>query len=149
MKILTPILLLCVFSFIPSFAQEIGKPLPDRVGVFLQRPDGNGSVNLRVIDSQFRLYFLDKEGNLMAPDYPYASLRGKNASRLLHQVYFWFAADGSNPWLTSPTTVRPPLNFWFNLNFYLDKNNEASSGKAAVVFNRFNFMQTPALPPQE
>jgi hypothetical protein len=145
MKILTSLLFVGCFYLSLGFGQEIGKPLSDRMGTFLERPDGKGSVNLRVINSKFRLYFLDKRGNLMNPDYPYASLLGQNSSRLKHQVRFWFELEGTNPWLTSPMTVRPPLNYWFNLNFYLDKNSETSAGKEPVVFNKFNFRQTPAL----
>ena len=52
---------------------EIGSELDDK-GVFITRADGN-QVNLRIVDNNFQLYFLDASKKLVEPDAVKAIIR--------------------------------------------------------------------------
>ncbi len=116
-RVLLPLMFLLVFA-VNTHGQEgfeIGKPLPNEIGPTF--PYEEGFVNLRVVDNNFRVYFLDKDKNLEEPLWPTASIRWFNTKFKPDQANFTGLSKGSGPFLYSPRNIVLPIYYWINLSF--------------------------------
>ncbi|GAB4273505.1 MAG: hypothetical protein Tsb0018_05400 [Opitutales bacterium] len=87
-------------------AQEPGKPLPDDLGITLERPTG-GFINLRIENNHFILYFLDEKLNLVEPVYPMAIVRYVVHDEYKRSVTVTLRQENGSPWLTASRYIRP------------------------------------------
>lgn len=117
LRALLPLLFIFVFAMKASGQEgfEIGKPLPNEIGATF--PYEDGFVNLRVVDNNFRVYFLDEEKNLIEPTWPTASIRWFNTKFKPEQANFAGLRKGSGPFLYSDRNIVLPIYYWINLSF--------------------------------
>lgn len=115
-KVLATLALLTLVTTV--FAQEgfeIGKPLPDEKGATF--PYEEGTINLRVMDNNFRVYFLDEEKNLQEPTWPSASIRWFNTKAKPDQANFGGLKKGPGPFLFCERNIVLPIYYWVHLSF--------------------------------
>ncbi|MBC2593370.1 hypothetical protein H5P28_03760 [Ruficoccus amylovorans] len=95
-------------------ALEIGDELPEDGIYFPLQGEVPGTVNLRFIGTNLRVYFLDPEGKIMEPVFPSALVRyrkaiGSAATNLMLTTVL--NAGPGNVYLTSPRVLTQPLYY--------------------------------------
>lgn len=97
-----------------------GAPLVPTLGLYLERPNG-GFLNVRIVNNNFELYFLDAEKKLLKPDYNYAILsyasKVKKSDRK-QTLKVSIAPNGL--FMTAKRAISPPHDYELRL-FLKDK----------------------------
>lgn len=90
--------------------------LPE-LGLYVPREEG-GSINLRIEERNFKLYFMDAEKKVVPPVYSSVILRYENAAkknRGKETLILQLSPDGK--YLTSGRNVKLPFDLWVNIMF--------------------------------
>lgn len=96
---------------------EVGKPLPNELGLTLERKEVDegatepGFINLRIVDNRFQLWFLDHEKNVVEPTYPMAILHYRGFVVRKSRETIQLLPEGDGLCLTSPRIVPPPHHY--------------------------------------
>lgn len=93
---------------------EVGDDLPEDGIYFPLQGDLPGTVNLRFVGTNLRVYFLDPEQKIMEPVFPNALVRyrkgiGSAATNLMLTTVL--KAGPGNVYLTSPRVLTQPLYY--------------------------------------
>ena len=95
-----------------------------------------GTVNLRVVEGNFRIYFVDKDQNIVSPVFKKARLDVELIRNKTHEYSLSLKLWEDGRYLTSKRRTHPPYRFWVRLVF-LDENNSDNN----LVFSRTQFTQ--------
>lgn len=98
--------ILAVLAACVVHGQELGKRLP-KGGIYY--PLETGYANLRLEAGKPNIYFLDKEGKLIPPTLPEATLFYENVARADREGPLVMTSTGTH--LTAVRSLRPPLRF--------------------------------------
>ena len=82
-------------------------------------PQGEGFVNLRIVNGHFELYFLDAEKKVVEPVYTTAYLKYENIAKKDRdeRITLNLTSAGDYQYLTSGRFVKKPYRFWINILF--------------------------------
>ena len=89
-------------------AQSVGTRLPE---MGLYQESRYGTVNLRIVDDNLRLYFLNEEGEVMAPPIEAAAARMEQVSNATTDPYIYMRPASSGIYLTSPRYIPKPYDY--------------------------------------
>jgi len=98
--------------------------------------DKVGTVNLRIVEGNFRIYFVDKDQNIVRPFFKKARLDVELFRNKTHEYSLYLKLSENGSYLTSIRHTYPPYRFWVRL-VLLDKSNLGNS----LVFSRTQFIQ--------
>ena len=95
-----------------------------------------GTVNLRVVEGNFRIYFVDKDQNIVRPVYKKAHLDVELLRNKTHEYSLLLKISEDGRYLTSKRHTYPPYRYRVRLVF-LDESNSDNN----LVFSRTQFSQ--------
>ncbi len=115
---------------------KVGDSL-DELGHTFERP-GESSLNLRIVDNNFRLYFLDEEGKIMEPDRDLGALRYD--PRREDPEFLRLSPAEEKPYLTHVRYIRRPYVIRIHLVLQNEGDPEVDTDKNQEIYN-FMFRQ--------
>jgi hypothetical protein len=112
----------------------VGEPLPEpSLGRTEERP-GGGFINLRVVDSHFRLFFLDAEKKIEAPSLNLGALRYDIVGEDPEFVRLSPQEDGA-PYLTHVRFIPKPWVIRVHLVLQKETPDEGDTDKHQEIYN--------------
>jgi len=103
-------------------AATIGDKLEDGLGVSLPWQEGN--INVRMANHRFQLYFLDADGEIIAPNVPMASIRYATYAAPYDYSFATFDLSPSGDSFISSRYVPPPNLYWVSIAFFKKENGK-------------------------
>jgi hypothetical protein len=95
-----------------------------------------GTVNLRVVEGNFRIYFVDKEKNIVSPAFKKARLDVELVRNKTHEYTLSLKLSEDGRYLTSTRHTHPPYRYWVRLVLLHESNSDNN-----LVFSRTQFSQ--------
>lgn len=95
-----------------------------------------GTVNLRVVEGKFRIYFVDKDQNIVSPAFKKARIDVELFRNKTHEYTLSLKLSEDGRYLTSTRRTSPPYRYWVRL-VLLDESNSDNN----LVFSRTQFSQ--------
>ncbi len=125
MKILSNYLLslLVLILGISALQAQDGKESDDEEGIMpelgIYIPQGEGFVNLRIVNGHFELYFLDAEKKVVETVYPAAYLKYESVAKKdrVERVILNLTSGGGYQYLSSGRVIKRPHRFWITILF--------------------------------
>lgn len=116
-----------------SLAEETAPPNtvggvldPAVLGIdFKRKGDVPGTINVRIVKNRFEVWFLDKDGKIVEPDFDQGFIFFTNPNiKELRNLHTTLKRSDSRPMLTSPLIIQPPHRYLVRLVL----TKEVSSG---------------------
>ena len=132
MKILSSFLLslLVLMLGVSALQAQDGKDSDDEEGIMpelgIYIPQGEGFVNLRIVNGHFELYFLDAEKKVVETVYSTAYLKYQNVAKKDRdeRVTLNRTSGGGYQYLSSGRFIKRPHRFWITIVFKDSKDPE-------------------------
>lgn len=101
----------------PLWAESVGEAFEEELGLYLDVPEsiGEGQLNIRIVENQMLVYFLDKEGLLTDPPLSKLYVRWENVRNRTEDGYLSMSAASDGPYLTNPRKLFPPYHYRLTL----------------------------------
>ncbi len=99
-------------------AESVGEKMEEELGAYIAMPaklGGQGQINVRVIDNQMQVYFLDKEGLVIDPVVDKLYVRWENIRNRTEDGYLPMSPSSEGPYLDNARKLYPPYHFRITL----------------------------------
>jgi hypothetical protein len=137
--VLPRILCLLFLAFVglgSVFSQEqLGEPLPTDLGTTLERESG-GFINVRIVAGRFRVYFLDKDSNLVEPVYPAGVIRYAVKKEYNRKITVNVGQPQGKYYLEGVRVISPPYRYYLTLILVQESKNPIPGLPEQEVYNR-------------
>ena len=114
--------------------EDEGNKLP-KLGLYY-KDDKGGTVNLRIVEGQFRIYYVDKDQIVISPAFKKARLDVEEFRNKTHEYSLLMKLSEDGQYLTSLRRVPPPYRFWVRLVMLHESISDNNQ-----IFGRTQFTQ--------
>lgn len=127
-----------LFTTTTSYAQDDEGEADNKLlelGLYLNNKKG-GVVNVRIVENKFRIYFMDKDKNVVSSAFKNARLDVELFRNKTNEFSLYMKLSDDGLYLTSPRRINPSYHHWLRLVLLDPDNADNNQVWARIAFKQ-------------